>query len=121
LFLLNFAKTKPFYMKNLFLALLISSALLSSCTKSANSGKACDRDNTAIIAVSNNSSNPYQFSIDGQTLGTLAGYSTETFTHPSGTWNMKATQLSGYIFTPTVVTDVKTVDACEEWTWAVPF
>jgi hypothetical protein len=110
-------------MKKLFFLLMVSASLFSACSKdgkNGTSGKACERDNTATITVTNTSSNPYTFSIDGITKGTLSGYSTRTFTEEAGAWNLRAVQQSGYLFTPTVATDNPIVDACEEWTWQFP-
>jgi hypothetical protein len=107
-------------MRKLIFLLITFSAILSSCTKNENSGKACNRDNTATLTVSNSSSNPYRITIDGRTVGTLSGYSTQTFTEKAGVWNMRATQVSGYLFTPTIVTDTKAIEACENWQWFIP-
>ncbi len=111
-------------MKKYILMLTISTIFFAgSCKKDGGNGKnslPCERDNTATITVTNTSSNPYSFYIDGVLKGTLSGYSTRTFTENAGAWNLRAEQQSGYLFTPTIRTDNPIVDACEEWTWQFP-
>lgn len=65
------------------------------------------------IWLASNSSNPYRVEVNGKFLATIAGYGAyNDFNFPVGTYTFKVTQLSGYIFSPTIVTYTRTVSKC---------
>lgn len=56
----------------------------------------------AIITIISKSSNPYQISINGKVIGTMDGYETYEYQCSPGYYHIKAVQVSGYAFSPTV-------------------
>ena len=56
----------------------------------------------ASITIISKSANPYQVSINGNILGKTDPYEHYEYTCPPGYYHIKAVQVSGYIFSPTV-------------------
>lgn len=54
------------------------------------------------IKIISKSSNPYQISINGKVIGTMDGYETYEYQCSPGYYHIKAVQVSGYAFSPTV-------------------
>lgn len=63
--------------------------------------KEYDRE-VATIKIVNKSSNPYQISINGDVIGNLGGGRTYEKEVEPGYYHIKAVQVSGYMFSPTV-------------------
>ena len=63
--------------------------------------KEYDRE-VATIKIVNKSSNPYQISINGDVIGNLGGGRTYEKEVDPGYYHIKAVQVSGYMFSPTV-------------------
>lgn len=65
------------------------------------------------IWLASNSSNPYRVEVNGKFLATVSGYGVyNDFNFPVGTYNFKVTQLSGFVFSPTIITYTRTVSKC---------
>ena len=54
------------------------------------------------IKIISKSSNPYKISINGEVIGTMSGYETYEHQVSPGYYHIKAVQVSGYAFSPTV-------------------
>lgn len=99
-------------MKKLLIIALIAS--LFSC-----SGKEEECTNGTIRFFCT-SDNPYICEIDGVIKGTVAGNSFLDFTVPEGSHTVRATQQSGYLFTPTIVTKTAAVFGCQTTQFTFP-
>lgn len=97
-------------MRHFALMLLFSVALLASCTK----------DDTGTVRFSNNSSNPYELFINGESKGEFGGLTWRNFDLDAGSYTLKATQVSGYILFPTVKEGQITLKAGESLEWSFP-
>ena len=78
----------------------------------------CEVNNTAEITVHmTGTDNPYSFYLDGVWKGSISGGASRTFTVSAGSHSIKVEQESGFVFTPTIVTDTQFFDECEQWAW----
>ena len=112
----NTVTLKNTIMKNVIMLLIITTGLFA-CKKSD-----CEINKTGTITVSNNSSNPYDFYIDGVYKGRLAGKSISGKYSVSQGNNREfyVIQVSGYLFSPTKLTNVFNVVSCNNYTWQIP-
>jgi len=92
-------------MKKLFFIALASIAF-ASCQKST-TNPTC----SGTITISNNTKDPYSIMINNVPQGNVSGYSIQAFNKcDKGTYNMIFTQLSGYVFTPSIYTATIVLD-----------
>lgn len=82
----------------------------------------CQKEKIGYLTVINKSSNPYDFYQGDKFIQKLEGGSTTQFKISIGTWNFKASQISGYAIYPTVNNRNVTINAyCDEVTIKVGF
>lgn len=72
----------------------------------------CESQNFGTIRIVNNSSNPYRVDINGNFFVNLQGGTSINAIVGVGAQTIKATQLSGYVFTPTVRETTQNVARC---------
>jgi hypothetical protein len=110
--------------KHLFSLVLMTSILfISACNKEEiDTRPECEKNKTGTITVSNNSTNPYDFYIDGAFQERLSGGTiSKKFTVSEGN-NRKVyvKQVSGFILYPTEKNSTFNVVSCSDYTWQVP-
>lgn len=98
-------------MKHLLTIILTIGLLFAGCTDK-------DECTNGTIRFFCTSSNPYICEINGVVKGTVPANSFIDFTVPEGTHSVRATQQSGYILFPTVVTN--SVFGCQTTQFTFP-
>lgn len=113
--------------KNLLLAFTIITVMLTSIgCKKENTTPAPNGSNagssTATVYFKNTTSDPYKMEIDGASQGTLpAGQKSNGYTITSGVGHeLKATQMSGYVFYPSVYTKNVNLSTGDSYTHQFP-
>jgi hypothetical protein len=111
-------------MKSVILLILIvisSTIVISSCKKTETKPD-CEINKYGTITVSNSSSNPYNFYIDGVFQIQLKGgaISTKININEGNSRKLYAEQVSGYILYPTTKTEYLNVIKCSDYGWQIP-
>lgn len=121
-------------MKKLILLCIVMSLMTAACKKDDNGDSCnCDTDHTCInnicvlkcdaenwgeIFVSNLQEDPYSFYINGAYKGQVSAYGYLLFQkQASGAVVLKAEQVSGYLFYPTIYENSLNVNDCNRLTW----
>jgi hypothetical protein len=102
-----------------------SSALLDGqenqvATSISDSRPACEVNSTSGLILTNNSNNPYDIEVNGIPQARMPGRTTSTLVLRAGSYTLKATQVSGFIFSPTIVNNTLNAVACQNYTWQFP-
>lgn len=97
-------------MRYLAFSLIFTIALLMGCTK----------DETGTVRFKNNSSNPYELFINGESKGEFSGGTWRNFYLDPGVYTLKAEQVSGFVLFPTVKNGQITVESGESLEWSFP-
>lgn len=81
----------------------------------------CVNQDYGYLTITSNSGNPYRIEVNGSVLlNSMPGRTTQNYTARSGNYSITATQLSGYVFSPTVVTRSVSVSQCQTTTFVFP-
>jgi len=72
------------------------------------------------VTFVSNSNNPYRITVDGTFLADIPGNGSLRAYVYSGNRTLKATQISGFIFTPTIVEQTANVASCNAYTFRFP-
>ncbi len=81
---------------------------------------ACQIQQTSGVTIYNNSSNPYDLEIDGVFERRMSGNTNVSYILSAGTHSFRATQVSGFVFTPTVRSVTSNMVVCQTYTWQFP-
>lgn len=102
------------------LLLFLSLALLFSCKKKEVQTE-CERNRTAVISVSNVSSNPYDIYVSGVLKNRISPNTILEFDISEGNnVLLKVKQVSGYILYATEVEKTFNVVRCSKYSWQIP-
>jgi hypothetical protein len=106
------------------LAILFSAILLiSSCAKNdADNQPDCERNNYGYLTVSNSSNNPYDVYVSGLFVRRVQGNSVvqNIVVYQGNGITLRAEQVSGYVFYPTIVTTSGNFIECSTYSWQIP-
>ena len=106
----------------LCIVLLTTCFGIISCDKDDESKPECELNQTGTIAISNNSSNPYDIYIDDQFEMRLSGnnISQKIRILEGNGRKLYAEQVSGYVLYPTERTNYFNVVRCSDYSWQIP-
>jgi hypothetical protein len=76
---------------------------------------------TAVLLFTNTSSNPYNVYVNGIYFGSVSGKTSKSVTVNEGnSVTLKAEQVSGYVFYPTIKTSTTNFVRCSSYSWQFP-
>lgn len=109
-------------MRKVFFVLLLLAGIAAGCKKEENKPVQlpCERDQTAIIVITNNSANPYALFVDGFERASIPGGAQRTYSISAGGRQLRAVQQSGYLLYPSVFEAAPYFKACEKKYWSFP-
>lgn len=97
-------------MKKILMPILLLLSL-GACTKDSNSNNATPTNTNGTIRFNNTSKNPYNIYVDQNFQQVLQGGTFKDITVTAGSHSTEVLQISGYLFSPTVETNMVTVPA----------
>lgn len=106
--------------KNTLILCLLTMLVSTSCE--SNSSKDCEVNRYGTIQISNTSTNPYDFFIDGTYECTINGksLSNDIRIDEGNNHKLYVKQVSGYLLYPTEKTEYITVIRCNKYSWIIP-
>lgn len=106
-------------MKNFYL--LFALGVFAGCTKDEAPLLECERSEVALVDLICKSNYQYEVTLDGAWLATFYGKSELIDVEvPQGYHTLTATQQSGYILYPTIVTKNYNLESCKTFSFTFP-